>query len=100
MAPNTRVPVYRDPQFRKLWLVGMLVSLIRWLEILAYAVFTYDHTQSALWVASLMTLRMLPLALFGLALGALAAGVSRRRVLLLLTHAAPEASRRPCRWMP
>jgi hypothetical protein len=47
-----------------------------------------------------MTLRMLPLALFGLALGALAAGVSRRRVLLLLTHAAPEASRRPCRWMP
>ena len=48
MAPNTRVPVYRDPQFRKLWLVGMLVSLIRWLEILAYAVFTYDQTQSAL----------------------------------------------------
>lgn len=87
MALNTRVPVYRDPQFRKLWLVGMLVSLIRWLEILAYAVFTYDHTQSALWVASLMTLRMLPLALFGLALGALAARVSRRRVLLL-SHAA------------
>ena len=87
MAFTNRVPVYRDPQFRKLWLVGMLVSLIRWLEILAYAVFTYDHTQSALWVASLMTLRMLPLALFGLALGALAARVSRRRVLLL-THAA------------
>jgi hypothetical protein len=56
-----------------------LVSLIRWLEILAFAVFTYDHTQSALWVASLMMLRMLPLALFGLALGALAARVSRRR---------------------
>ena len=87
MAFHNRVPVYRDPQFRKLWLVGMLVSLIRWLEILAYAVFTYDHTQSALWVASLMTLRMLPLALFGLALGALAARVSRRRVLLL-SHAA------------
>jgi MFS family permease len=87
MALNTRVPVYRDPQFRRLWMVGMLVSLIRWLEILAYAVFTYEHTQSALWVASLMTLRMLPLALFGLALGALAARVSRRRVLLL-THAA------------
>ena len=87
MAFHNRVPVYRDPQFRKLWLVGMLVSLIRWLEILAYAVFTYDHTQSALWVASLMTLRMLPLALFGLALGALAARVSRRRVLLL-SHSA------------
>ena len=86
MAPGNPSPIYRDPQFRKLWGVGMLVSLIRWLEILAFAVFTYDHTQSALWVASLMTLRMLPLALFGLALGALAARVSRRAVLLL-THA-------------
>lgn len=86
MALGNPVPVHRDPQFRKLWGVGMLVSLIRWLEILAFAVFTYDHTQSALWVASLMTLRMLPLALFGLALGALAARVSRRSVLLW-THA-------------
>ena len=86
MALGNPAPVHRDLQFRKLWGVGGIVSLIRWLEILAFAVFTYDHTQSALWVASLMTLRMLPLALFGLALGAMAARVSRRRVLLA-THA-------------
>ncbi len=64
----------------------MLMSLIRWLEILAFAVFTYDQTQSALWVASLMMLRLLPLSLFGLALGALASHMSRRW-LLILTHA-------------
>ena len=80
-------PIHRDPQFRRLWMVGMVVSLTRWLEILAFAVFTYEHTQSALWVASLMTLRMLPLALFGLALGALAVRMSRRKVLLV-AHAA------------
>jgi len=47
----------------------MLMSLIRWLEILAFAVFTYDQTKSALGVASLMMLRLLPLSLFGLAQG-------------------------------
>ena len=75
-------PIYRDPNFRRLWAVGTLMGLTRWVEILAFAVFTFEKTQSALWVASLMTLRMLPLALFGLSLGALAVRVSRRKVLL------------------
>ncbi|MCB2000174.1 MAG: MFS transporter [Rhodoferax sp.] len=79
-------PMLRDPQLRRLWAVGMLMSLIRWLEILAFAVFTYEHTRSALWVANLMMLRLLPLSLFGLALGALAARRSRRTVLIV-THA-------------
>ena len=53
----TPPPIHRDPQLHRLWGVGMLMSLIRWLEILAFAVFTYDQTKSALWVASLMMLR-------------------------------------------
>ncbi len=61
----------------------MLTSFIRWLEILAFGVFTYAQTQSAFWVASLMMLRMLPLALFGLVFGALAARFSRRTGLLV-----------------
>lgn len=77
-------PIYRDPQYQRLWAVGSLVGLVRWIEILAFAVFTYEHTQSAMWVASLMMLRMVPLALFGLSLGALASRVSRPRLLLLL----------------
>jgi MFS family permease len=64
----------------------MLMSLIRWLEILAFAVFTYDQTKSALWVASLMMLRLLPLSLFGMAIGALASHMPRRW-LLIVTHA-------------
>ncbi|MEY4268749.1 MAG: hypothetical protein RIS90_3284 [Pseudomonadota bacterium] len=79
-------PIHHDPQLQRLWAVGMLMSMIRWIEILAFAVFTYDQTKSALWVASLMMLRLLPLSLFGLALGALASHMSRRR-LLIVTHA-------------
>lgn len=85
MTPAEPLPILRDPQLRRLWAVGMLMSLIRWVEILAFAVFTYDRTQSALWVASLMMLRLLPLSLFGLALGALATRQSRRTVLIA-TH--------------
>jgi len=82
-AAAATLPIHHDQQFRRLWAVGMLVSLIRWLEILAFGVFTYEKTQSAFWVASLMMLRMLPLALFGLAFGALAARMSRRTGLLV-----------------
>ena len=85
MPPSTPPPIHRDPQLHRLWAVGMLMSLIRWLEILAFAVFTYEQTKSALWVASLMMLRMLPMSLFGLAMGALASHMSRRR-LLIATH--------------
>jgi hypothetical protein len=87
ISPLTDLPpIHRDQQLQRLWAVGMLMSLIRWLEILAFAVFTYDQTKSALWVASLMMLRLLPLSLFGLALGALASHMSRRW-LLIVTHA-------------
>lgn len=81
-APADLLPIYRDPQYRRLWSLGMSVGLIRWIEVLAYAVFAYEQTQSALWVASLMMLRMLPMALLGLWLGALAARLPRRKILL------------------
>ncbi len=86
-SPAALPPIYREPQYRRLWVVGMLVGLTRWVDILAFALFTLAQTQSAFWVASLMTLRMLPLALLGLPLGALAVRLSRRQ-LMLVTHAA------------
>jgi predicted MFS family arabinose efflux permease len=81
-APADLPPIYREPQYRHLWSLGMSVGLIRWIEVLAYAVFAYEKTQSALWVASLMMLRMLPMALLGLWLGVLAARLPRRKILL------------------
>jgi MFS family permease len=51
--------------------------------MLAFGVFTYQQTQSAFWVASMTMLRMLPMALFGVLFGALAARISRRIGLLV-----------------
>ncbi len=82
-AANSTLPIYRDPAFRRLWLVGLLGSLIRWLEILAFGLFTYQQTQSAMWVASMTMLRMLPMGLFGVLFGAVAARISRRTGLLV-----------------
>jgi len=61
--------------------VGLLGSVIRWLELLAFGVFTYQQTRSALWVAAMTMLRMLPLTLFGVAIGTVAARFSPRRCL-------------------
>jgi MFS family permease len=79
--------IHDDPQFRRLWAAGLLGSLVRWLETLAFAVFTFQQTGSAFWVVNMTMLRMLPMALFGLAVGALAARISRRTVLLVSTAA-------------
>lgn len=78
-----KLPIYRDPGFRRLWTVGLLTSLIRWLEILVFGVFTYQQTQSAGWVASMTMLRMLPMGLFGVLFGSVAARISRRTGLIV-----------------
>jgi len=70
-------------QFLRLWAVGLLSSLVRWIELLTFGVFTYQQSGSAMWVASMMVLRMLPLALFGVGFGAVAARISRRNGLLV-----------------
>ncbi len=75
--------VYQEGRFRRLWTVGLLSSLIRWIDVLTFSVVTYQQTRSAFWVASMMMLRMLPLALFGIAFGAIAARFSRRAGLLV-----------------
>jgi MFS family permease len=70
------------PDFWRLWLVGLVVFAVRWLEMLAVAVFAYQHTHSPFVVAALTMLRMLPMALFGAVIGALAERCERRTALI------------------
>jgi MFS family permease len=76
-------PIHLDRDFRRLWVAGLLGSLVRWLEVLVFGVFTYQQTGSAMWVTSMTLLRMLPMALFGVAMGALASRVPRRTGLVV-----------------
>ena len=70
--------------FRRLWFVGFTICIVRWLEMLALALFAYKLTGSAFVVAMLTMFRLLPMGLFGAFVGAAAERFDRRRVLVLV----------------
>jgi predicted MFS family arabinose efflux permease len=70
-----------NPAFLRLWLIGGLSGVVRWLEMLAVGIYVFDVTQSPLQVTFYALLRMLPLALFGAFAGAIADRLSPRLVL-------------------
>lgn len=74
--------IFHIPDYRRLWAIGGLTGIARWLEFLALSVFAYEVTQSAPLVALLAIMRMLPYVLFGIATGALADMFDRRRLLI------------------
>jgi len=84
MARFVRFLPIAAADFWRLWFVGVVVFLVRWLEMLAMAVFVYHETGSAFLVAALTMLRLLPMAMFGAIMGALADHLDRRRVLVLV----------------
>jgi hypothetical protein len=58
-----------EPDYWRLWLVGLVVFGVRWLEMLAVAVFAYQRTRSAFVVALLTMLRILPMTVLGVVIG-------------------------------
>jgi len=76
--------IFAQPDFVRLWSVGLIVFVVRWLETLAIGVFVYRDTGSAFAVAMMTMLRMLPMGLFGALLGTIAERVDRRRALIFV----------------
>jgi MFS family permease len=72
----------RQGDFWRLWLVGLVMSAVRWIEMLVVAIFTYQITDSAFIVTMMTLLRLLPMALFGAFMGAIADRLDRRLGLL------------------
>jgi MFS family permease len=70
-----------EAEFRKLWTIGVLMGAMRWLEILAIGVWTYELTGSPVTVALMLVLRMLPMAMFGTVTGAVADRLDRKLIL-------------------
>ena len=81
-AAMGRLSVFAIADYRRLWVVGTVSSVVRWLDTLAMAVFAYQQTGSAFVVAMLTMLRMLPMGVLGLAFGAIGERVQRRSLLL------------------
>jgi MFS family permease len=79
--PGARWGLMANRDFRLLWIVGVIVFAVRWLEMIVVGVFVYQHTDSAFDVSLMTMLRMLPMALFGAFIGALAERMERRIAL-------------------
>ena len=71
----------RDGNFLCVWLVGGLTGVIRWFQLLAFGVYTFEITGSPLLVSTIPILWMLPLTLFGPVIGVLADQVNRKLLL-------------------
>jgi MFS family permease len=79
VTPGTLI---KDRDFRRIWIAGSLGWMMRWLELLAVGVFTFEVTGSALMVALMTMVRMLPMLLFSAFTGAIADSLDRRLMLL------------------
>ncbi|MBT7667258.1 MAG: hypothetical protein HN608_20275, partial [Rhodospirillaceae bacterium] len=77
---DTRV-LLRDPNFLSFWLVGGFTGVIRWFQLLALGVYTFETTNSPLLVSIVPLLWMLPLALCGPFVGAIADKLNRKILL-------------------
>jgi len=67
--------------FWRLWYVGFVNTTVRWLETVAMGIVVYQQTGSALVVAMITMLRLVPMGLFGAFLGAFAERFDRRLTL-------------------
>jgi predicted MFS family arabinose efflux permease len=81
-SPFRRMIRASVPDFWRLWFVGLVVFTVRWLETVAVGVVVYQRTGSAFLVAMMTMLRLLPMGLFGVFLGALAERFDRRLTLI------------------
>jgi MFS family permease len=80
--PGGAGTLLREPDFLRLWFAGTVANAMRWLEMLAIGVYTYDLTGSAFLVALMSVSRGMPLFLLGAFAGAIADSVSRKALLL------------------
>ncbi len=72
-----------DGRFQRVWFMGLVTEAIRWLEMVATAIFVFQLTGSAFDVAIVMFCRQIPMVLFGALYGALAERMDRRIILLI-----------------
>lgn len=82
-TPNTDVPLFSVPDYRRGWLLGLLSGIVRWLEFLALGVFAYQLTESPPLVALLAIVRVAPYAFLGFVVGALTDRYDRKTLFII-----------------
>jgi MFS family permease len=72
-----------DADFRRVWLVGTIAGVLRWLELLAIGVYVLNQTGSPSLVAFITALRLAPMFVCGSLIGALGDRHDRKQVLMI-----------------
>lgn len=85
--PESRAPqgvrsLLSSRAFRRLWALGGLANAMRWVEMLAAALFTYEATGSGMAVAFVSAARSLPMLFLGAIAGVVCEAINRKRILL------------------
>lgn len=70
-----------QPDIVRLWVIGGTNNVVRWLELLSAALFTYELTHSGFAVAVVTAARTLPMLLFGAFAGVVSEALDRKRIL-------------------
>ena len=71
------------PDIIRLWCIGGANNVVRWLELLAAALFTYGHTGSGFAVAAVTAARTLPMMMFGAFAGVVSDAIDRKRIIMV-----------------
>ena len=82
VARPGRFALLREHDFLRIWLAGGFGGTIRWLETLAVGLYTFHETGSPFLVTAMLFARTLPSLLLGAPIGALAARLDRKRLLV------------------
>jgi MFS family permease len=69
-------------EFRRLWALGGITNAMRWVEMLAAALFTFEVTGSGIAVAFVSAARTLPLLCLGAIAGVVCEAINRKQILL------------------
>lgn len=73
--------LFASGNFLRLWTIGGVTNAMRWVEMLAAALFTLEATGSGFAVAAVSAARALPMLLFGAVAGVFCEALNRKRVL-------------------
>ena len=83
--PLSRFKLLLNPDYVRLWSIGVALNTVFWLETVALSIYVYELADSAFAVGFIGFLRLAPLLLLGAFIGTIADRVNRR-VMLATTN--------------
>lgn len=73
--------LFASGSFLRLWALGGIVNAMRWVEMLAAGLFTFEVTRSGVAVAAILAARSLPMLCFGPLAGLICDAWDRKRIV-------------------